>query len=194
MSQDDSKNNIDYINIERLIEEHRYYEAISMMVERYQSEITQYCIGMMGNIDDGLDVAQDVFISAYQALDRYKPVSTVRTWLFAIARNQCRHYFRNRMRRIRTPREENDIARLSHSDPQAIPGNSFPEQERIEIISNALERLSADERSILLMRYRHGLTTSAIAEIDGVSRRTIERRMRTAIDKLKQFVDDVLSC
>ena len=57
---------------------------------------------------------------------------------------------------------------------------------------NALENLSEQERFVILLRYMNRLNISEIAEVLGISKSTVERRMRAAINNLKDFMDEVI--
>ena len=64
-------------------------EAFGKIVDAYQSRIFGFVRRMLKNEEEAQDVAQEVFIRAYQALHRFDGRSSLRTWLFRIAANLC---------------------------------------------------------------------------------------------------------
>src|SRR5437016_5883491 len=63
--------------------------AFEKFVDAYQSRVFGFVRRMVPNPEEASDVAQDVFIRAYQNFHRFDGRSSVRTWLFRIAYNLC---------------------------------------------------------------------------------------------------------
>src|ERR1700719_3950764 len=61
--------------------------AFDELMRRYKRPVVNFVFRMLGNAQDADDVAQDVFVRAYQNLDTYRPETKFSTWLFALARN-----------------------------------------------------------------------------------------------------------
>src|SRR6266542_3612517 len=59
----------------------------SALVRRYQTRVVAHVARMVGSREDALDLAQEIFLKVYQALDRYNPEFKFSTWLFRIAGN-----------------------------------------------------------------------------------------------------------
>jgi len=71
------------------IQKRRSKHAADLLVRRYYQEIYVYLFRQLGNKDDAMDLAQDIFISALQTIDYYDHrKSTFRTWLYRIATNK----------------------------------------------------------------------------------------------------------
>ena len=70
--------------------------AFSRLVEAYQRPVYNLCYRMMGNANDAEDAAQETFIRAYKALNRYDPSRKFSTWLLSIASNYCIDQHRRR--------------------------------------------------------------------------------------------------
>ena len=174
--------------VQSLIVAGEYQKALEPLVITYQDSILQFCTGMLGDRCDGRDVAQEVFLAAYTAFPRFQQQSSVRTWLFAIARHQCYKALRNQTRQRLQPREEIHIARIMHPDPAPIPG----EVSHNDLLDYALECLSTlpdEERAIVLMRCKHGLSHSEVAEVLQVSKSTVERRWKGALQSLEEHIN-----
>jgi RNA polymerase sigma-70 factor (ECF subfamily) len=66
--------------------------AFEEILLRHQDKIYNLCRRMLGNSHDAEDATQDVFLKAYQNLNKFKPESSLHTWLYRIAVNTCIDY------------------------------------------------------------------------------------------------------
>jgi RNA polymerase sigma-70 factor (ECF subfamily) len=169
-------------------------QAFDALFHGYQDAVVGYCIGMLGHGAEGEEVAQKVFLAAWDALPRFEQRSTVRTWLFAIARRQClRHLgIRGRLTRL-YERCRDDIMRISQPDapdsPEVERLDSEAEalaQQRLMQLPHSLKQLRTQDRKLLMMRYYEDLSRADIAARLWVSETTVRRRLHTAEARLKQ--------
>ena len=124
------------------------------------------------------DAAQDTFIKAWKALDKFRNESSQKTWLMHIAVNTCRDYqrtgwFRHTDRRV-TPED------LPEQGQEAV----LPDGE----ISRAIMSLPYRLRQFILLRYFDGLSLNETATAAGVSLATAKRQ----ISKANQLLHDRL--
>jgi RNA polymerase sigma-70 factor (ECF subfamily) len=82
--------------VQRLLAEGAYRQALEALVRAYQHLMVRYCTTMLGDVTQGEEVAQEVFLSAYTAMPRFRQEATIRTWLFAIGRKHCLKVLRDR--------------------------------------------------------------------------------------------------
>ena len=71
-------------------------EQYSELVKRYQGRIVNYLYRLLRNVDDAHDLAQEVFLRVFRALDRYNPQYKFSTWLFRVAQNAAIDVVRKR--------------------------------------------------------------------------------------------------
>ena len=143
---------------------------------------------MLGDETQAEEVAQEVFLGAYKALPRFQQQSSVRTWLFAIARKQCLKTLRNRSRRSRLVRDQQSfIAEGVHRHPQQQPGEE-PEA-LLQLVQQALNQLPDAERALLTMRYDTGLSVADIAHILRLSTASVRRRLAHALACLREVMN-----
>jgi RNA polymerase sigma-70 factor (ECF subfamily) len=145
------------------------------------------------------EVAQDVFLAAYKALPSFQQQASVRTWVFAIARNRCITY------RTRTRRHRQMAADHRHEVVDAVHPNAPvpPEVDLLEaardtreehqraLVSQSLQRLNKQPRDLLMMYYYAELSMADIAKKLWVSETTIRRRLRAAEQQLKHIMATV---
>ena len=169
---------IDDDDIHRHLANHDYVTALEVLVHAYQHAMVRFCTGMLG--EEGDDAAQEVFLSAYEAMPRFRRTASVRTWLFAIARNRCRKVLRDRKRRRRSRRQEHEIARQVHRNP--LP--RLQSEDLGHRVWQFLQELPEKERAIVLMRSRHALSHPEVAKVLGISKRSVQRKWAQALKYL----------
>src|SRR5579864_9532981 len=69
---------------------------LNQLFERHHTQVAAWCYRMTGEVDSAADLAQEVFLKAYQRLDSYRGTSKFTTWLYSIARNHCLDELRSR--------------------------------------------------------------------------------------------------
>lgn len=70
--------------------------ALEALVRGYQDTMAAFCRNMLrGHADNAEDIAQEVFFSAWRTLPNFRHQASIRTWIFAIARNKCRDAWHN---------------------------------------------------------------------------------------------------
>jgi RNA polymerase sigma-70 factor (ECF subfamily) len=100
-----------------------------VLVRRYQARVASHVTRMVGNRDDALDLAQEIFLKVFQALDRFNPAYKFSTWLFRIAGNAAIDHLRKRRPRtvpLETPDPDGpgSCATRSGARPSAGPSRS----------------------------------------------------------------------
>ncbi len=167
--------------------------AFAALIDGYQAIIVSYCTALMDDAGEGEDVAQEVFVAIAGALHRFESRSTVRHWVFAIARYRCQkhwHKLSRRWRIFRTKRQE--IESVVLPEPQATPEDLYHAKLRhaqttyaIEQVRRGLRRLDPWHRTLIMMYYYEELSFRAIAKQLRVSESTIRRGVHTAEARLR---------
>lgn len=154
--------------------------AFNFIVQRYQAQVLNLSARMLGNRHRAEDVAQETFISAYRALDRFRGGS-LRAWLLRIAANATKDAMRGTRRRPEQSLDES----LSNPSFQPRSAGDSPEEhaERAELneqLQRAILSLSVDHRAALVMIDVQGLSYQEAAEATGASIGTIKSRLSRA--------------
>jgi RNA polymerase sigma-70 factor (ECF subfamily) len=162
-----------------------FRQALEELVRTYQHLIVGFCVNMLGKTEQGEEVAQEVFLAAYNAMPHFRQQASVRTWLFAIARKQCLQTLRNRLRHQRLEQaQQNVIAEAVHRQPVAPLGED-PDAMCV-LVQTSLQALDKAERALLLMRYDTGLPIVDMAHILGISVASVRRRLAQALRHLRE--------
>ena len=167
-----------------------YMAALDMLVRKYQDEIVGYCTNLIGDQSLGEDIAQEVFLGAYQSMSSFRQMSSLRTWLFAIARNITIRYLRRTNRRSSLTRQYlNEIAEKIHSNPRNEQEKLLRE-EQILTIERGIAKLELEDRILIMMRHSKVLSYNELAEIYQASVDSIRQRYSRALQRLRDIINN----
>src|SRR6516225_11898326 len=71
-------------------------EFLNQLFERHRTRVAAWCYRMTGDVDAATDLAQEVFLKAFQNLEFFREQSKFTTWLYSIARNHCMDALKSR--------------------------------------------------------------------------------------------------
>lgn len=160
-------------------------DAFRTLFERYHRRAYTLAAGIVRNPDDALDVVQDAFIKAHRHLAKFEGSSSFYTWLYRIVMNLAIDHLR-KTRRTRQVDFNDSIGRDDGevSDESLLPrilgqnpGKAVISKEIREQISKALDELSDNHRTVLILRELEGLSYEEMAEAMNCSKGTIMSRL-----------------
>lgn len=165
-------------------------ELFGELVERYQGRLVNYLYRIVRSTDEAHDLAQEVFVKVYQALDRFDPRYRFSTWLFRVAQNAAIDVMRRRrFRMISLTRsdEGSDGDGAEWELPAHEPG---PEAELVgrqmdQRVQEAIARLPWEYRELILLRHYGELSYDEIAESKGMPLGTVKNKLFRARQMLK---------
>ena len=150
------------------------HDAFGEIVRRYQNFIFRQAWGYLQDDDAAKDIAQDVFLKAYEGISRLRAAPTLRTWLYRICRNRCL----NVLRKKKTERE------LS-PEPKSRPA---PDVALRVYLKDLIGRLDDPYREVVMLRYYGDLTYDEIAEVLDISTDNVKVRLFRAKRMLKSMM------
>ena len=154
--------------------------AFSELVARYQDRIYRFLVRLTRSPDDALELTQETFLSAYQALPRWRPEARFTTWLFRIARNQAFDWLRRHKRVEFVALGDEPDADVGFADPAPTPDVALESVQRLRHLERALMRLPAEHREILLLREIEEMSYEDIAEVLDIRLGTVKSRIARA--------------
>ena len=156
--------------------------AFGQLYDRFQPEIVRYLTYRTRDGDIAEDLAQQVFLKAWQAIPRYEHRGTpFKAWLYRMAHNQMVDYFRARRTTV-------DIADVEL--PEETEAESFVlTQELHGSLQDALARLSEDHRRVLELRFLMEKSAREIGEIMGRKEVTVRGLQLRALQSLRREID-----
>src|SRR5262249_16297474 len=146
--------------------------AYETLVGRYRDTVFAYAFACLRSRDEADDIAQEAFVRAWQALDRFRASGCWGAWLMRILRNLCA----DALRRRRRAAPEGDPADLGPS-PEMLALAA----ERSRELSAAVGALPEKYRIPLMMHYGSGRTYREIAVALGLPESTVVGRMAGAL-------------
>ncbi|MCD2449083.1 RNA polymerase sigma factor RpoE [Methylicorpusculum oleiharenae] len=163
--------------------------AYDLLVIKYQHKIIQLVNRYVKDQSEAQDVAQETFIKAYRALGNFRGDSAFYTWLYRIAINTAKNYLVARTRRGSDSELDIDDEEQVHNINE-LKGLDTPEQlllndEIIETIRSAIEKLPEEMRIAITLREFEGMSYEEIAEAMDCPVGTVRSRIfraREAID------------
>jgi RNA polymerase sigma-70 factor (ECF subfamily) len=166
-------------------------EAFGVLVERYQRRVANVALAVVHNQDDAIELAQETFVRAYENLAKFESRSSFSTWLYRIAANLAIDFWRREGRHVvlRGEDAENEMRRLP-SDT----GDSFKTASRKELsarLTAALEELTPEHRTVILLREVEGLSYDEISEALQCPRGTVMSRLHYARNRLRDLLKDI---
>lgn len=163
--------------------------AFDRIVGQYSADVAVLVNRLLGWPGDVEDVTQDVFLSAFLGLKKFRCECSLRTWLFTIAINKCRSHRYKRMLRPRVfSRREDELSYARLYDE----GKTLMDKEVFERVRRAVRALPPRCREPVVLRYLHELPTDQICRILGLSSNALHVRLHRARQLLKRDLADLM--
>lgn len=168
------------------------------LVERYQARLVNYLYRLLRNQEEAHELAQDVFIKVYQALDRYDPTYKFSTWIFRVAQNAAIDQIRRRRLKLVPIQRPEDASGEAHEwdlpSEERGPYGDLRNLERGEAIQAAIDALPWEYRELIVMRHYAELSYEEIARLKRMPLGTVKNKLfrgRQALkEKLAPFLTD----
>src|SRR5215469_12953348 len=146
---------MDTLSDEELVQRFRAEPATSQglsylnsLFERHHARVASWCHGITGDTSSAADLAQEVFLKAYQHLDSFRGSAKFTTWLYSIARNQCLDELRSRAKR---PAETTEVFLEQMVDSRSEDVSLAVELRESQQMLRELMRESLDETEAVVM-------------------------------------------
>lgn len=163
------------------------HDAYGELVTRYQAIAARTAYVITGTAADAEDVAQDAFVKAYYALDRFRSGAPFRPWLLRIVANEA---INRRKAAGRRPTVGLSVVEDRASGDTALsPEASALARERREVVLDALRKMREEDRLVIAYRYFFDLSEVEMAEALGVARGTVKSRLSRAIARLRAAME-----
>ena len=142
-----------------------------MKIEEQYDRIYRYCYMKTRDKHVAEDITQETFLR-FLNTHNYKEIGKNMPYLYAISRNLCVDYYRQRK-----PIELNEN----------IPS---PDNKEKKLIEEALEKISEEEKELLFLRYTNDVSVNDLAKQYGISRFAVSRKIKKALKNLKEVYEN----
>jgi RNA polymerase sigma-70 factor (ECF subfamily) len=166
-------------------------DALSELYERYHRLVFSLALNSVANYATAEEITLDVFTRVWEKAETYRPEQAkVSTWLLSLARHRSIDVLRQR-----NARPERNSVSWADVSPPFHPPDSNPEEVvelslQREYIRAAIAQLPADQKQALALAYFRGYSHSQIAEVLQQPLGTVKTRLRSAMQKLRQLLQD----
>ena len=162
-------------------------DAYAELVTRYQALAARTAYVITGNEPDAEEAAQEGFVKAYYALDRFRAGAPFRPWLLRIVANEA---INRRKAAGRRPTVDLSVAPDPPSDDTALsPEGAVLAAERRDLVVGALRRVRDEDRLVIAYRYFLDLSEAEMADALGVARGTVKSRLSRALSRLRAVME-----
>jgi len=164
---------------ESVVEHDRIYRA-------HKARILGLCRLLLRDPDEAQDVAQEVFVRAFERLRTQEPPTVWEAWLVRVAINACRDRQRSGWWKSRSKNvdlEEVVAGSVPSSEAETLA------RERRTRLWNQLRILKAKQRNVFVLRYVEGWSTSEVAEILGLSPGSVKTHLFRAVRHLRKVME-----
>jgi RNA polymerase sigma-70 factor (ECF subfamily) len=164
--------------------------AWEVLVRHHQGRICAIAYGYVGEQDEALDLAQDIFVRVYERLHTCDEADKFNAWLVRIARNACVDHLRRR--KARPPRQDvpaAEMTNLAHGGP--TPEDNLISAGRQRLVHRALQKLSEINREIIVLKDIQGLPLEEISGLLDLPLGTVKSRSSRARIELARAVIDL---
>jgi RNA polymerase sigma-70 factor (ECF subfamily) len=156
--------------------------AFGLLYDRFLPEIVRYLTYRVGNPDTAEDLAQQVFLKAWQAIPRYEDRGVpFKAWLYRMAHNQMVDH--HRTRRVTTDLEGIDVPEEPEAEQRVLV------QEVQNHLRAAMDRLTEDHRQVLVLRFLLEKSAREVGEIMDRKEVTVRGLQMRALQALRREIE-----
>ncbi len=164
--------------------------AWEVLVRQHQGRICSIAYGYVGEHDEAMDLAQEIFVRVYKSLATCTEPEKFLSWLTRIARNACIDHLRRL--KARPPRQDipaEDMINLASGSP--TPEDELYRSSRQKLVHTALQKLSEINREIIVLKDIQGLPLEEISGMLDLPLGTVKSRSSRARIELARAITDM---
>ncbi len=156
--------------------------AGQQLFTQYFDDIYRFFSRKLGGTDVS-DLVQRTFLQCVESRDAFRGESSIRTYLYAIARNELYQFFRRKTKHNKLDFGVSSLVALGES-----PSTRMARQGDNALLLRALEQIPLELQLIVELNYWEGLTGPQLAEVLGIPEGTVRSRQRRALEKLREVI------
>ncbi|MEN1784971.1 MAG: RNA polymerase sigma factor [Bacteroidota bacterium] len=155
-----------------------------VLYDRYVSMVYNKCFSFAQSQDEAEDLTQDVFLRLFIKLASFEGRSKFSTWLYSFTYNFCVNYVnRNKQRKIQEQSVSMDD--VDYKIAEEVPDESIY-QMKADRLKKTLERVSPEDRSLLLLKYQDGASVKELAHLLDLGESAVKMRLKRAKSRLME--------
>lgn len=166
-------------------------DSFNQLVVRWERPIYALAYRVIGREEEARDVVQEAFLRAYRSLGGFRGQAKFSSWLYRITLNLCRDWIRRHRRApfVETP-EGIDIVELAgEAEPGETAEEAVARKDLGAFVSRALDALSEEQRTAIVLKEYQGLTFQEIADLLGCPLSTVKTRLYQGLVVLRRELE-----
>lgn len=164
--------------------------AFAFIVNRYKDLVFTIAMNITRNREDAEEVAQDVFLKAYQKLAGFRKESSVQTWLYRIAYNES--ITKIRKNKIKTLDLEEEITDIIPDEEVEEEIAGLDELEQKRVIAQILDRMQEIDRVLVTLFYLENQTVTEISMVTGLGESNVKVRLHRVRKRIYSELQEIL--
>jgi RNA polymerase sigma-70 factor (ECF subfamily) len=161
-------------------------DLLERLVRRHSVRLLTFICRLVGDRHRGEELFQDVFLTVWTKRQQYQYPRPFRPWLYAIAVNKCRESLRRR------PLPAGPFGDQDPASPDATPCEEAMASEQAVLLLRAVNRLSPQQRAVVMLRVWDELSYPEIAEVVGCTEGTVRSHMHLGLAALRKELEHVV--
>jgi len=171
-------------------------ERFGDLVDRYQGRLVNYLYRLLRSVEDAHELAQEVFLKVYQALDRYDSRYRFSTWIFRVAQNAAIDQIRKRrIKMVSFEGREDADGETREWEPASSDRGPYGDLRNVErggAIQESIDNLPWEYRELIVLRHFADLSYDEIAKLKEMPLGTVKNKLFRARQMLKEELVDYL--
>jgi RNA polymerase sigma-70 factor (ECF subfamily) len=149
-------------------------ESAAQLFERHGATVYRRCLALLRQEELARDAVQEVWVRVVAQLGRFRGQSSALTWLYSVATLHCLQQLRNHRR------QTEKLVALHAEEPPA----ATVLEDRLTVAA-LLDGASPELQQIVVLRLVDGMTAEEVAEVTGLSRKTVTRRLQKFLEEAR---------
>jgi RNA polymerase sigma-70 factor, ECF subfamily len=167
-------------------------DRFTQLVKRYEKRVVNYVYRITHRYEDAHDLAQEIFVKVFMALDRYDPKYQFSTWLFRIAQNSAIDALRKKSIAevpLAKPAGDDEPKDREFADTGVSPYRALKNKQLAAAIDKAVVELPPDYRELIQLRHFAELSYEEIASMKKLPLGTVKNKLFRARNMLKESLE-----
>ena len=167
-------------------------EAFGQLVLKYQDRLYNTVFHVVGHAEDARDIVQEALVQAFVKLESFRRRSAFYTWLYRIAFNVAMTQRRRRRPTVSIDHAK-ETSNMEPPDDDDGPAEAMERKERCRQVRQAIGRLAAEHRTVLVLREIDGCCYETISDILDLPLGTVRSRLHRARLQLREELKHMLA-
>jgi RNA polymerase sigma-70 factor, ECF subfamily len=153
---------------------------IAELYTQYHTYVARICFRYVKNQEDAEDLAQEIFVKLIDRIDSFQGDAQLSTWLYRVAANHCLDHLRWKKRQLQLIEESGKFEGEAGDD-------AYAEKSAQRFVQKVMDESTEEDRHLIFLHFQAGLTHLEIAEMEGVSRVAITKRLAKAQERIQDI-------